>query len=65
MVGAIKAELKALDPEMPMAAVRTMDELVSATAARPRLLAALLSVFAAIAAILAAVGIFGVMSYAV
>jgi putative ABC transport system permease protein len=65
LVGAIKAELKALDAEIPMAAVRTMEELSSATAARPRLLAALMAVFAGIAATLAAVGIFGVMSYAV
>ena len=65
LLGAIRSELKALDREIPIARARTMEEWATETAGRPRLLAAILAVFACLAVILAAVGIYGVMSYAV
>jgi putative ABC transport system permease protein len=54
-----------LDPEMPVAEVRTLDDIVSATLARPRAVSALLTAFAMLALILAAVGVYGVMAYSV
>jgi putative ABC transport system permease protein len=55
----------ALDPEVPLADVRTMDEVVDRTLARPRAVTVLLTVFALMALVLAAVCVYGVMAYSV
>jgi putative ABC transport system permease protein len=65
LVPAVRGELRALDPELPVAGVRTMDELLTRSVAQPRFRTLLLAVFAGAALLLAAVGIYGVMSYAV
>jgi putative ABC transport system permease protein len=65
LAGAIRAELRALDPELAPGEIRPLDRVVSERVAQPRLYALLLSLFAAVALVLAAVGIFGVMSYSV
>ncbi len=65
LTSAIRGEIRRLDPELPAANVRTLEQVASESIAPRRLSVTLLSVFAAMALILASVGIYGVMSFLV
>jgi putative ABC transport system permease protein len=65
LAAGLRQALRATDPDLPLYSIRTLEELLSDRTAQRRLSVLLISVFAGVALLLAAVGIYGVMSYAV
>jgi putative ABC transport system permease protein len=65
MVNSLRAAIRRLDSEMPFYQIRTMEQVVDASVETPRSLAWLLSGFALSGLLLAAIGVFGVLSHAV
>jgi putative ABC transport system permease protein len=61
----IREEVRALDPQLPVQSIEPLERVFADAVARPRFYTTLLSLFAAVALVLAVVGIFGVMSYLV
>ncbi len=62
---AIREALRSIDPALPITQLRTMDEIIADSLAQRRFNTALLLIFAIVAALLAAIGVYGVMSYLV
>jgi putative ABC transport system permease protein len=60
---AIQKEIRAIDPDQPVADVRTMQQVIAKSIARPKFNALLLTIFAGVALLLASVGLYGVMNY--
>ncbi len=65
LTSAIRREVQAIDPTLPIAHVRTLEQVIADSIAPRRLSVSLLTVFAGIALVLASVGIYGVMSFLV
>jgi predicted permease len=65
VASAIRGEVNNLDPDLPIYKLQSLGEIVSASTSQTRLPAVLLSVFAGIALLLAAVGVYGVSAYTV
>ncbi|HJQ26850.1 MAG TPA: ABC transporter permease [Blastocatellia bacterium] len=62
---AVRDVIRSIDPEQPVSDVRTLNQVMAASVGRARFNTLLLSLFAGLATLLAAVGIFGVMNYSV
>jgi putative ABC transport system permease protein len=64
-VNQMRRAVRSIDPDQPISAVRTMDELIAQSVGQRRLSMLLLSLFSGIALLLASLGIYGLMSYSV
>src|SRR6185369_10211697 len=65
LAGAMRSEVWAVDGDLPIPEIKTIEQLLSDSVARRRFNMLLLAIFGGVALVLAAVGIYGVMSYSV
>jgi predicted permease len=63
LIPAAKEIVRSLDPTLPVTAIQTMEDVVAASVGQQRLVSAMAGLFALLAALLAMVGVFGVMTY--
>jgi putative ABC transport system permease protein len=65
LASVVREQLNEIDPSLPLADVRLMEDVLTRAQARPRFLTLLLSLFSVVALAIATVGIYGVVSYSV
>ncbi len=65
LMSSVRAKMRELDANVPIYAMRTMDEQISNSLATERMIASLSTVFGFVATVLAIIGLYGVMSYSV
>ncbi|HEX8831353.1 MAG TPA: FtsX-like permease family protein, partial [Longimicrobium sp.] len=65
LAGPAREVVRRIDPNLPVASIRTMEEVVGEATARSRMSSYLLAAFATLALVLAGIGLYGIVSYAV